>query len=163
MLIVSPLLELLADRFAGERFVITRQGDPTPYLTRWTLLGRRFEGDNRVFLHRFHRSDLDELHDHPWPFVSLILAGGYHEVTPAAGWKNGDGPTRRRWYGPGRILRRPADWIHRVEIPEGRECWTLVCVGTKVRSWGFWCPRVGFRSLREHLAAARLTGGRGCD
>lgn len=82
------------------------------------------------------------MHDHPWPFVSVILAGGYYEVTPAKGWKDGEGPTQRRWYGPGRVLTRPAEWIHRVEIPPGRDAWTLILRGRKERSWGFWCPRV---------------------
>jgi hypothetical protein len=161
---VSPLLEALADRLAAERFEITRSREATPYLTRWTLSGRRFEGSGRaVFLHRFHRSDADAdvMHDHPWPFTSIILAGGYYEVTPAKGWSNGDGPVRRRWYGPGRVLTRPAEWIHRVEIPEGRECWTLILRGVKVRSWGFWCPSVGYRPWRMHLARADRTG-RGC-
>lgn len=55
---------LLADTFAGERFEITRQRDQVPYLTRWTLAGKRFEGDDKaVFLHRFQRSDADEMHD----------------------------------------------------------------------------------------------------
>lgn len=168
MLIVTPLLGRLADRFAAERFEITRSWENVPYLTRWTLVGKRFRGERAVFLHHFQRSDADEMHDHPWPFTSVILAGGYYEHTPAKGWANGSGPTRRRWYGPGRVLTRPANWIHRVEIPDGRDgrdgrdCWTVVFKGEKVRSWGFWCPSIGFRPWREHLAAANRTGGMGC-
>ena len=159
---MKALLLWLADRLASEKFEITREWSRLPYLTRWTLLGRRNEGTGRaVFLHRFRRSDADELHDHPWPFVSIILAGGYHEVTPAPGWAGGSGPTRRRWYGPGSVLRRPARWIHRVEIPDGAEAWTLILRGRKERSWGFWWPSVGFVPWRVHLANAEATG-RGC-
>lgn len=42
----------------------------SPYLTRWTL---RETTLGSLYLHHFHRSDADENHDHPWPFVSLIL------------------------------------------------------------------------------------------
>lgn len=153
----SPLgrfLERLADRFARSRFDITREWSKIPYLTRWALHGDTHTDGRRVFLHRFQRSDADEMHDHPWPFKSLVLAGGYWEITPAAGWRNGNGPTKRRWYGPGSILNRPARWIHRVEIPDGCESWTLVMPGLKVRSWGFWCPNVGFLPWRQHMANA---------
>lgn len=160
------ILEWLANRIASERSVITRKWEQVPYLTRWTLSGSRYGKDpshreRAVFLHHFQRSDLDELHDHPWPFVSIILAGGYYEVTPAKGWSNGEGPTQRRWYGPGRILTRPANWIHRVEIPEGRDAWTLILRGKKEKSWGFFCKSVGYVPWRDHLANAEATG-RGC-
>lgn len=151
----------MIDRIAKERHEITRSWEATPYLTRWSILGRRSEGNSAIYIHRFHRSDADEMHDHPWPFVSIILSGGYWEKTPASGWKHGDGPTRTRWYGPGRVLVRPASWIHSVIIPSGQEAWTLVIRFKKARSWGFWCPTIGFRPWREHLAAAEATG-KGC-
>ena len=163
MSLLANIIESLANRFAAERHEITRTWEATPYLTRWTLLGQRFVGSNSaVFLHRFHRSDADEMHNHPWPFVSIILAGGYWEKTPALGWRNGDGPTKLRWYGPGCVLRRSAKWIHSVLIPEGREAWTLVIRGPKEQSWGFFCPRVGYRPWRDHLAASLATG-KGCE
>lgn len=159
-------LSWIADRLTSERFEITRSWEATPYLTRWTLSGSRFGRDpghreRAVFLHHFHRSDADEMHDHPWAFTSIILAGGYYEVTPASGWANGVGPVQRRWYGPGRVLTRPAKWIHRVETPAGREAWTLILRGKKEKSWGFFCPHIGYRPWREHLAAAERTG-HGC-
>lgn len=161
MLIVSPMLERLADRISREKIVITRNWETTSYLTRWVLIGSTNADVRTVYLHRFERSDADDMHDHPWPFSSIILAGGYYEVTPAKGWSNGQGPTRKRWYGPGRVLNRPAAWIHRIEIPDGHECWTLVFRGIKVRSWGFWCP-MGWRPWRDHFAAANRTNGNGC-
>lgn len=152
-------LELLADAVAREKFEITRTWSNLRYLTRWTLVGRRRGGSKYgVYLHRFQRSDADEMHNHPWPFVSIILAGGYYEKTPAPGWHNGDGPARVRWYAPGRILVRPANWIHSVLIPDGREAWTLILRGAKCQSWGFFCPRVGFVPWRQHAANAETTG-----
>jgi hypothetical protein len=153
-------LASLADRVARERFVITRNWTEVPYLTRWRLVGS--DGSSRAaFLHRFHDSDYDEMHDHPWPFVSVILAGGYWEETPGPGWANGSGPRVRRWYSPGRVLVRPANWVHRVTIPAGRDAWSLVIRGAKVRGWGFWCPRVGFVPWRTHQATMNATGS-GC-
>jgi hypothetical protein len=124
------------------------------YLTRWVLLGQRFgaDGKGKVFLHWFHRGDAEPyFHDHPWPFWSLILWGGYWEHTPAG----------RRWCGPLSLLRRPAEWRHRVELPEGKRCWTLVWCGPRARSWGFWCHDKGFLPWRQH-EANQAAGKPGC-
>lgn len=142
-------IERIADRLAKEKAVISRPG-LGPYLTRWTLAGERYgpPGSKAVFLHRFHRSDPDHVHDHPWPFTSVILWGGYSEHTPADP-ANPAGPTVRRWYGPGRVLRRPALWRHRIELAPGREAWTLIFRGAKERSWGFFCP-AGYMDWRTY-------------
>lgn len=103
-----------------------------------------------------HNPDLN----HPWVFVSIIISGGYWEVTPDVGWKDGVGPLKRRWCGPGRILFRPANWIHSVQLEPGIEPVTLILRGRKSQGWGFWCPR-GFRPWREHMAATDATGS-GC-
>jgi hypothetical protein len=138
-----PWLEKWADRIANDRSDIGRPVGGT-YLTRWTLRGSRFTGTSTaVFLHHFHRGDDDSaLHCHPWPFTSVILWGGYYEHTLGR-----DGIIRRRWYGPGRVLTRKAEHRHRVELPPGRDCWTLVFRGVKERSWFFHC-----------LVGNRLTG-----
>ncbi len=93
---VSPLLEWLADRLALEKGVITRNWEPTPYLTRWVPRGGRTLDVRSVYLHRFERSDAAEMHDHPWPFTSGVPAdpdsphkvegcrvGGRPDVLPA--------------------------------------------------------------------------------
>lgn len=95
-----------------------------PYLTRWTLLVTPW---GRLYLHLFHRSDADDLHDHPWAFASLILWCGYIEETPQG--------RRRKW--PGMVLFRPATWVHRVELVGGKPALSLVWVCGYVREWGF--------------------------
>lgn len=56
------------------------------FFWRYTLLKTRWFS---VYLHEFLRSDHDRcLHDHPWPFLSIILAGGYHEEMRAY-WQDG--------------------------------------------------------------------------
>ena len=148
----------------GKPEVITRAWTSRPYLTRWLVSEYR---GRKVFLHHFQDSDADEMHDHPWNFVSVILSGGYWEKTPARGpltW-NGTGPTREQWYGPGRVLVRPLNWIHSVRLPHGpggpRDCWTLLYIGPKVRPWGFWCPKAGWVPWKKHLMNFYKTGA-GC-
>ncbi len=101
------------------------------YLLRWRLFPR-----NRwfnVYLHNIRRSDDDRaMHDHPWWYVSVILKGGYEELTP-----QGD-----KAYSQGSVLFRKAAHIHRLVIRDS-ETWTLVVRGPKVRTWGFW-PKSGY-------------------
>lgn len=152
-LCVADAIRRLAEARYGPPEYITRAWTTRPYLTRWTVA--KLPGGRKVFLHHFQDSDSDAMHNHPWGFTSVILAGGYWEKTPVRGWVNGIGPTREQWYGPGRVLIRPARWIHAVRLPDGkggvpRPCWSLLYIGIKVRSWGFWCPS-GFTPWREHL------------
>lgn len=123
------------------RFAITG-GNGTTFLVRYTLLKtERFA----IRLHHFLRSDEDKcLHDHPWPFVSIILRGGYYEETEEG----------THWRRRGSVLRRPAEWRHRVLIPYGRHAWTLVITGTECRNWGFWTNE-GWRSWRIFLDLKR--------
>ncbi|SKS72718.1 Uncharacterised protein [Mycobacteroides abscessus subsp. bolletii] len=112
-------------------------GDPTdPYLSRWFLIPRNSR--RNIYLHRFHHSDTPPLHCHPWNFTSIILKGGYYEVTETA-------TIYRR---AGTIARRRAQHRHRVVLPvdeHGRdiECLTITITGPRIRPWGFWCPRPG--------------------
>lgn len=49
-------------------------------MLRWFLIPKnRFL---KIYLHKFMRSDEDRaLHDHPWSFLSIILRGGYFEIS----------------------------------------------------------------------------------
>lgn len=95
-----------------------------PYLTRWTFADTRF---GRGYLHIFHRSDHDVMHDHPWDFWTLVLWRGYIEETPSG--------SRRIW--PGQFLFRPANHTHRVQLLNDRPAVTLVWSGLRKRSWFF--------------------------
>lgn len=111
------------------------------YLTRWIL----FEcWAFAIYLHRFHRSDADELHDHPWAYASLILREGYWEETEV-----GPGIRVRSWYGPGRLLFRPAVHAHRVVLA-GSHAWTLVVRSGYQRMWGFFTSE-GWLEWREYF------------
>lgn len=98
-----------------------------PLLIRYRLIRLPFLG---IFVHHIMRSDHDRaLHDHPWNFVSVILKGSYIEHTPQG----------MRAFGRGRILVRPAHWLHRLQLEQ--PVWTLVLVGSRFRRWGFLTPK----------------------
>jgi hypothetical protein len=98
-----------------------------------------------VYLHKFCRSDYERaLHDHPWPFVSIVLTTGYIEIHD----QTTDGKQTSVFHKPGAVLIRPAEWRHRVVI-EDRPAWTLIIVGRRQRSWGFFLPD-GWCWWRKH-------------
>jgi hypothetical protein len=109
-----------------------------PYLTRYTLLSFL---KIQLCLHVFHRSDADDLHDHPWNFTSIILWRGYLEQTE-------DGKKKRVW--PGMILRRKSTHKHRVELVSGKPAVTLVVMGKYRKSWGFFTTGI-YTAWREYF------------
>jgi len=137
-------------------------GPDDPYLLRWYVIPRN--PWLNVYVHKFMRSDDDRaLHDHPWWFVSLMLRGGYVEISETAegnltalsriapDWS-------RLWVHRGLGWRalafRRATYRHRVKLIPAVEhsnpfigrrdrreqpAWTLVITGPRRRLWGFWC------------------------
>jgi hypothetical protein len=133
-------------------------------MRRWRFFSTPWFG---VRLHHILRSDADlELHDHPFSFLSIVLAGGYTEFTPderpmiipfiVRNPDLADHIVRRRWFGPGSIIFRRAEDLHRLELkkvwdetgnnagPPGylpqlveRSAWTLVFRGPVRRKWDF--------------------------
>jgi len=95
------------------------------YLHRWYLVPRnRFAN---AYLHRFSVSDGQDVHDHPWFNVSIILRGRYREHYH-------DGTYRNRR--PGMVVFRGARLLHRLEVLDG-PVWTLFLTGPRRRDWGF--------------------------
>ena len=110
-------------------------------------IGRRGGGQSGAYplvgarVHHILRSDEGrDFHDHPWPYLTIILSGGYWEIRPE--FFDGElvGETRT-WYGPGSVLLRRAGSWHRLELPAGETAWTLFCTGPKVQPWGFLVDR----------------------
>lgn len=91
-------------------------------------------------VHHILRSDKDVPHDHPSWSLSVILRGGYFEVIPVYDIFGCQVGVKRKWCGPGSILFRRADKLHRLELPEGQTCWSIFTVGRKCRKWGYRCP-----------------------
>lgn len=88
-------------------------------------------------VHNILRSDDDRAyHDHPWPYLTIILRGGYWEVTPRYQGDKVVGD-HRVWYGPGSFLFRKASSWHRLEVTRGQTAWTLFITGRYQQGWGF--------------------------
>jgi hypothetical protein len=90
-----------------------------------------------IFLHKFLKSDPDDVHDHPWPYFTIILKGGYWEWIPefnSQGEKIGE---IAHWRGPGSFRWCSADSYHRIELDPAVTAWTLFMPGPKQRDWGF--------------------------
>lgn len=120
-----------------KRIVMDRTSDE-PYLERYyVFLKDRTNFPFNVFLHKFLKSDPDDVHDHPWPYATLILKGGYWEWRPqfdSEGRKTGE---IAKWCGPGSFRWAGANTFHRIELDPEVTCWTLFMPGAKQRDWGF--------------------------
>ena len=125
------------ERVGRKRIVMDRRNDE-PLLTRYYLfLKDRKRFPFNVFLHKFHKSDPDDVHDHPWPYATLILKGGYYEWTPIFNREGKKIAERRHWRGPGHFRVCKSTSYHRIELCENVDCWTLFMPGPQKREWGF--------------------------
>jgi len=138
-----------------KRIVLDRQSDE-PYLERYYLFLRdRTWFPFNVFLHKFLKSDPDDVHDHPWPYATLILKGGYYEYVPNFSQSGALVGETRYWRGPGHFRICRSTSYHRIELAEGVECWTLFMPGPQKREWGFlvnnkWIPNGDYLQQRKH-------------
>lgn len=93
--------------------------------------------DIAIRVHEILRSDdARAYHDHPWPFVSVVLRGQYAECRPCFvdGIYQGGTVTVRR---AGSIaFRRAQDW-HRLIVDDHATCTTLFVSFRKRQKWGF--------------------------
>ena len=107
---------MLSKFFKDRKRVILDRVGQKPYLIRYYLfLKERKWFPFNIFLHKFLQGDPDELHDHPWPYLTIILKGGYWEVTPKG----------RFWRGPGSFRFATPKSLHRVELEKGiHACYT---------------------------------------
>lgn len=151
---------------------IISRDDGAPYLERYYLCGEAGglkyfpEGQQAmrwwqkaltwlpcIYLHRFVASDSDvELHNHPWTAASLILSGGYIEERRVPRPHPHKDAIETKPFMPWSVNRLYADTFHRVLLVGG-DCWTLIKVGEKVQTWGFWHPQTEeFVHWKEHWA-----------
>jgi len=135
--------------------VIMDRVDNQPYLERYYIfLKDRTRFPFNVFLHKFLKGDPDDVHDHPWPYATLILKGGYYEWTPnfnSVGLKISE---TRYWRGPGHFRICSPNSYHRIELKEGVTAWTLFMPGPQKREWGFlvnnkWIPNGNYLQERK--------------
>jgi hypothetical protein len=144
----------LLERLGRKRVIYDRIANE-PYLERYYLfLKERERFPFNVFLHKFLKGDPDDVHDHPWPYATLILKGGYYEWVPqfnSAGIKIGE---VRYWRGPGHFRTCSAGSYHRIELDPGVTAWTLFMPGPHTREWGFLTgkdPRTNWEHNESYL------------
>jgi len=108
------------------------------YMHRYYLfLKDRTKFPFNVTLHKIVRSDDPIFHDHPWPYMTVVLKGGYWEHTPVF---NNDGKKIAEfteWRGPGSIIKRKAGEFHWLELDNEKPATTLFFMGPQQREWGF--------------------------
>ena len=114
------------------------------YMKRWWLVGDEADKDRvRVRLHHILRSDAGrDLHDHPWWYVTIILRGGYWEITEK----------RETWRGRG-VYFHTSRFRHRLDLEPGKTAWTLFITGPKTKEWGFYTDQ-GFVHWEEYTKDA---------
>lgn len=153
-----------------------RRADGALYLERWSLTVDRI---GSIKLHKMEAPDPGEdLHDHPWTFVTIPLWGGYveeraeirtaHRWAHAAGlWADAAAKVAKglpdagqgargfrehvRWLKP-RMMR--LDECHRIVVLDRPVVWTLVICGPKRRPWGFYLAD-GFMAESQYDATIR--------
>jgi hypothetical protein len=110
------------------------------YLERWWLFRTPLL---TVRLHHFLRGDENHaLHDHPWWNITVVLSGGYSELTNDV-FTEGPRDT-------GDVVCRSASSAHRL-VDVRPHTWTLFLHGWWQRDWGFHFPE-GWKSARKHFA-----------
>lgn len=116
-----------------------------PYFRKWVI----DFGPFAIRLHRWYSDDDHRaMHDHPYWFVTLVLRGGYTDVSP-------DGIDR---LSAGDARFRPAEYRHSVQNVRPNT-WTLLVSGRPWRRWGFW---VGGKLVKRDKYFA-TSGHHPCD
>ena len=91
-----------------------------------------------VTLHKILISDDPIFHDHPWPYMTIILKGGYWEHIPVFNTQGKMIAQFQRWHGPGSVIVRGAKDYHWLELDENvGPTTTLFFMGPQQRDWGF--------------------------
>lgn len=140
-------------RYTNRKRTILDKNNNDPYLHRYYvfLKDRDEKFPCNVFVHHFVKSDDENnLHDHPWDYITCILSGGYWEhmfvdsstLGSVSGGENSGKSLARFWRNPGHIQYKSKDHLHRVQLPCDSKAtqsntWTLFVPLKREKSWGF--------------------------
>lgn len=134
----------LLDRLFLVKKIVSREGKV--HFRRWRVVQTPWFA---VYVHNIARSDEErDLHDHPWPFVSIILRGGYLEkIADSTG-------VRTVMHAPGSVLFRRAEGeYHKITLWDG-PTWSLVFTGPRTHPlWGYktefgWVDHITYRGQK---------------
>ena len=117
------------------------------HFRRWKIIESKFFN---IYIHQILKPDEDvHLHDHPWNFLSFILANGYWEQLEEQPYI----------HLPFSILYRKAEQAHSIRFfideQENKACWTFVITGKRKRDWGYilddgsWINNKEYRILKH--------------
>ena len=113
-----------------KQFDLVRTDDGRTYLTRWWLLATPWFG---IPVHRMLTGDArDTVHDHPFAFLSIVLRGGYTEISRHPRTLELEQRHVRRL----NVMRTRR--AHTITHLDRTPTWTLLLVGRQQASWGFW-------------------------
>lgn len=132
------LFHKLMDKIGRYRLIPDRRtGDD--YMHRYYLfLKDRTKFPINVTLHKIVKSDDPIFHDHPWPYMTIVLKGGYWEHVPVFNKQGEQFAEVTHWRGPGSIIKRKAKEFHWLELDESvGPATTLFFMGPQQRDWGF--------------------------
>ena len=131
------LIKKLMQRLGRHRIILDRQSSE-PLLERYyVFLKDRTWFPFNIFVHKFLKSDPDDVHDHPWPYATLILKGGYYEWIPQFDKQGNKFNEIAVWRGPGSFRVCGANSYHRIELDPSVTAWTLFMPGPQEKEWGF--------------------------
>lgn len=131
------MIKELFQKWNRHRVIMDRVNDE-PYLERYyVFLKHRNRFPFNIFVHKFLKSDPDDVHDHPWPYFTVILKGGYWEWIPVFNLRGAKIHEYCVWRRPGSFRWASANTYHRIELDPEVTCWTLFMPGRKRREWGF--------------------------
>jgi hypothetical protein len=153
----------ILEKLGRKRIIMDRVNDQ-PYLERYYIfLKDRTWFPFNAFIHKFLKSDPDDVHDHPWPYATLILKGGYYEWIPKFNSKGEKIGETRFWRGPGHFRICSATSYHRIELDPGITAWTCFMPGPQKREWGFlvnnrWIHNDTYLTTRAENAKQGRTG-----
>lgn len=157
----------MPDRFPGDSLEEETMGNN--HSPRWAFMQRLDIPDtndpSRVYLRRrriiqtpwfgilwhhiFLRDSDRDPHDHPWPFASFVVRGGYSEKIYPAPWSTLDYCLTRHWK---RFSWHIVDTKAAHQVTDvSQNTITLVLTGRRSREWGFWTSSgfVQWRSYRQ--------------
>lgn len=113
-----------------EKFEVPQYDGDGNYLTRWRVIQTPWFA---FYVHKFTGPDpRPTLHDHPWNFLSVVLKGGYteHRMDPLT--RDVNLHEVRRF----NFVR--ANDAHAILHLHRNPTWTLLFVGRRRRTWGYW-------------------------
>ncbi len=120
---------ILMDSCGRKRIILDRDTNE-PCLERYYLfLKDRGNFPFNIFIHKFLKSEPNDMHDHPTDFTTFILYGGYWEHTQSGTY----------WRRPMFCRCVKSNHINRIELDVKRPiCWALFISYGKKTDWGFY-------------------------